>query len=355
MKILLLSAYDAVSHQHWREGLVRELPEHQWSVLTLPPRHFAWRIRGNALSWRDHPVLAQDHDLVLATSMVDLATLRGLVPAMARVPNLVYFHENQLAYPDSERQKASVEPAITSLYSALAADRVAFNSRWNRDSFLDGMTQLLDRMPDGVPADALSQILQKATLLPVGIDARLLIREKPTETAAPLTLLWNHRWEYDKGPDRLLLALKELRRRQVGFRIDIAGQRFRQVPEALQTIQREFTHELGQFGPIEDRLEYEKRLSRGGLVLSTALHDFQGLAMLEAAAAGCVPMVPDRLAYPEFFPPQYRYASSPEDPELEATALVDRMLAAPPVPPDLAELGWDQLAERYRKWIGPFT
>src|SRR5690606_31607509 len=51
MRILLLSAYDADSHRRWREGLVRELPQHAWTVLALPPRHFSWRIRGNALSW----------------------------------------------------------------------------------------------------------------------------------------------------------------------------------------------------------------------------------------------------------------------------------------------------------------
>ncbi len=51
MRILLLSAYDAVSHRLWREGLVAALPEHNWTVLALPPRHFRWRIRGNSLSW----------------------------------------------------------------------------------------------------------------------------------------------------------------------------------------------------------------------------------------------------------------------------------------------------------------
>jgi len=51
MKILLLSAYDAASHRHWREMLVTGFPEHDWTVLTLPPRHFNWRMRGNALSW----------------------------------------------------------------------------------------------------------------------------------------------------------------------------------------------------------------------------------------------------------------------------------------------------------------
>ena len=81
MRILLLSAYDAVSHRQWREGLVAALPEHNWTVLALPPRHFRWRIRGNSLSWGvgERSILKQSFDCLVATSMVDLASLKGLL------------------------------------------------------------------------------------------------------------------------------------------------------------------------------------------------------------------------------------------------------------------------------------
>ena len=74
-RILLLSAYDAMSHRLWRQALQNGLPEFHWTVLSLPPRHFAWRSLGNALSWYDHPALAERYDLVMATSMTDLASL----------------------------------------------------------------------------------------------------------------------------------------------------------------------------------------------------------------------------------------------------------------------------------------
>ncbi len=51
MKILLLSAYDAMSHGYWRKGLMNAFPENDWTVLTLPPRYISWRLRGNSLSW----------------------------------------------------------------------------------------------------------------------------------------------------------------------------------------------------------------------------------------------------------------------------------------------------------------
>jgi hypothetical protein len=39
------------------------------------------------------------------------------------------------------------------------------------------------------------------------------------------------------------------------------------------------------------------------------VNEFFGLAMLESCYAGCRPLVPDRLAYPELYPAECRYAS----------------------------------------------
>jgi len=154
MKVLLLSAYDAASHRHWRETLVAQFPEWDWQVLTLPARYFAWRIRGNSLSWAfgQRELLEQPYDLVIATSMTDLSALRGMVPVLAQIPTLVYFHENQFAYPESGREYGSVEPKVLNIYTALAADYVLFNSGYNRNSFLAGAQALLKKLPDQVPA-----------------------------------------------------------------------------------------------------------------------------------------------------------------------------------------------------------
>ena len=101
-RILLLSAYHAASHDYWLQGLLNALPEYRWTVLTLPARHFNWRIRGNPLSWvaQESETLTRDYDLLLATSTVDVATLKGLVPSLAACPTAVYFHENQFASRD---------------------------------------------------------------------------------------------------------------------------------------------------------------------------------------------------------------------------------------------------------------
>ena len=131
MHILLLNAYDTDSHKSWCQGLMNQLSQYKWQCLTLPGRYFSWRIRGNALSFaygEQANLLKQKYDLIIATSMVDLATLKGLVPHLAQIPSVLYFHENQFAYPKSQAQHASIEPQMVNLYAALSADKVIFNS-----------------------------------------------------------------------------------------------------------------------------------------------------------------------------------------------------------------------------------
>lgn len=329
--LLCLSAYEAASHRQWRERLAQGLPDFDWHTLTLPARHFRWRIRGNPLSWYDAPELQKAPDLVLATSMVDLAVVRGLNRRIAAAPTVVYFHENQFAYPEQRERVAGNEPKVMNLYTALAADRVLFNSEWNRQSFLEGARELLNRMPDRKPKTAVAAIEARSEVVPVPVPevgARARQRGWPV---AP-HLVWNHRWEYDKGPDRLLALLRALRRRGQPFRLSLVGEGFRQAPEAFARIREEFAEELVNLGYMESREAYDRLLGEADMVLSTALHDFQGLAVQEAMAAGCVPIVPDRLAYPEYVPDGLRYASHEADPDREGEAAAERMmqvLAAP--------------------------
>lgn len=303
---------------------MKAFPSIEWTVLTLAPRYFSWRIRGNSLSWAydERETLCRDYDFILATSMVDLSTLRGLVPALAKVPTVLYFHENQVEYPasgEASRRPFSLEPVMVQLYAALCADSLCFNSRFNRDSFISGIGRLLTQFPDAVPKrDFESLLTEKSRVLPVPIDdchflSGAHIGEKPEQEAngpkASVQVLWNHRWEYDKGPEALLAIISALPE-ESDLCFHIVGQAFRRKPEAFDDIHRLLVSRgwLGRWGFIEDKHKYHQLLSESQIVLSTAHHDFQGLSMLEASARGCVPIVPDRLAYKEIFPLTNRYA-----------------------------------------------
>ncbi len=327
---LLLSAYDAVSHRYWREQVTGMLDEFRWQQLTLPPRHFNWRVRGNSLSWGfgERNTLENNYQLLVCTSMVDLASLRGFVPALARLPTIVYVHENQFAYPGNNVQQQRVEPQITSLYTALCADRLIFNSHHNRDTFLQGSETLLKRLPDHVPAGLVDRLSQ-SQVLPVPLNDALFITRahKPVNNDV-LTLVWNHRWEHDKGPELLLAIVRQLINSGVRFRLHLLGQQFRQSPPSMLALQKELAAYClstaispGHIGFIADPAQYYRTLAQADVVLSTANHDFQGLSILEATALGCTPLAPARLAYPEYLPESCLYhGDSREQQALSAAA-----------------------------------
>jgi glycosyltransferase involved in cell wall biosynthesis len=276
------------------------MPQVNWRVCELTGRHFRWRIRGNPLSWMDR-LPADPPDRILATSMVDLATLRGLNPHIAHVPACYYFHENQFAYPPNDRQVVCVEPQMVQLYGALAAQRILFNSAYNRDSCVDGVDALLRKMPDAVPEGIARDLAARAEVLPIPIpDIRSLSERNPC------LIVWNHRWEYDKAPEIFVGALTGLARDGVDFRLALLGRRPADAPASLRRLRRELGGRIVVDGEL-DTAAYRRVLGTAAIVVSTAIHEFQGLAVMEAAGAGCRPLVPDALCYREQYPAAYRY------------------------------------------------
>jgi glycosyltransferase involved in cell wall biosynthesis len=331
----------------------------QWRVLELPPRHFSWRVRGNPLYWSiaERETLEQDYDLLMATSMADVATLRGLVPSIAALPTVLYFHENQFDFPQDRQRHGLLEAQMVSLYSALAADQLAFNSAYNRDTFLGGVDRLLDKLPDHVPAGIVAALNRKSVVLPVPLleeGAQSTDGWPDRDSTRPLRILWSARFEHDKGGEELLGILQGLERESLDFQLAITGQQFRNTPQVFERIAQEFEHRLVQFGYLESPTEFRALQTGADIVLSTARHEFQGLAVMQAVSAGCLPVVPDRLAYPEFYPAEFRYLSCPEDPGREAAAavalilsLADRELS----PPDLSEFTLKQMQPRYQQLL----
>jgi len=369
-RALLLSAYDAYSHRQWHRTVTAMFPGIEWTRLTLPPRHFRWRQRSNSLSWafKHHRQLTDNHDFLLCTSMTDLSALRGFVPELARLPTAVYFHENQFAYPETSRQLRTVEPRILNLYTALCADELVFNSEFNRNSFLEGAAALLKRMPDGVPAGLVGKLRQASRILPVPLPDSVYaaIDGRPAnDVDRPLTLVWNHRWEYDKGPELLLAIVRQLISRGLPFRLHLLGQQFRHRPAAFTELlaelaahYRAMSLEPGQCGFVDNRPAYLQLLAGSDIALSTAAHDFQGLSVLEATVCGCTPLAPARLVYPEYLSAECLYGGD-GDPDREAGQAADRIQqwerlrrGGMPLPdPQLPDFSSSHLQSRYTELL----
>ena len=267
---------------------------------------------------------------MVATSATDLVTLKGLCPALHGAASVLYFHENQFAYPWRESARANaLHLQLQQIFGALSADRVLFNSAFNQASFLEGARSLLERMPDGVPADTLARLEQKSAVVPVGIDpACFALSPKTRSCGDELHLLWNHRWEYDKAPERVFAAI-ELLAEDPDFaprlRLHVVGQRFRKSPAVFERITHTLRDHLVTLGHLRARQDYLELLERSDVVLSAALHEFQGLSVLEAMAAGCAVVAPDRLAYKEYVPLRWRYRSSEEDAQAEVKAIAQAL------------------------------
>ena len=290
-----------------------------------------------------------EFDQVLATSMTDLATLKGLVPDLARIPSIVYFHENQFAFPTRGARAHAVAAQITSIYTALAADQVVFNSAFNRDTFFEGANQLLKQMPDAVPERLLTDCARKAWVVPVPLATESPGRNRSNTVRSGI--VWNHRWEYDKGPEQLLEIVKAYLALGGQELVHLVGQQFRQIPEPLSRVIDclQQAGRLGQSGYIDDHEAYLSLLRECRVVLSTAHHEFQGLAVQEAMAEGCLPVVPDALVYPEYVPKHSRY----ESPE-EAAVLLMRQQFSDPISL-VDEYSWPKQAPIWRQLFSKFS
>jgi len=174
-------------------------------------------MRGNSLTWayEQKELLEQDYDLLIACSMTDLSSLRGFVPKLASIPTLIYCHENQFFYPHNEQQQGKVEQQIIQLYSFECADKIIFNSHFNKDTCLEGIQSLLKKLPDHVPKEIFANIKNKSEVLPIPINDKEFSKSiiKPSE----FNITWNYRWEYDKGPELLFSLVYRIIEKQIRF------------------------------------------------------------------------------------------------------------------------------------------
>ena len=302
-RVLALEPYYGGSHRAFLDGWVKR-SRHDWTVLSLPPTKWKWRMRHAAVTFGQRVKEAVERgerwDIVFASDMLALADFRGLCPApVRRLPAIAYFHENQLTYPVLEESERDYHFVFSNLTTALSAEAVWFNSAFHRDSFLEALTEFLKRMPDHQPLEAVEAIRDKSVVRSPCID---IPAPGDRSDSGPLHILWSARWEYDKCPERFFKALDLLFERGHDFRVSVIGGADSRQPLPVFGWAREhFASRIVHWGYQESRDAYERVHAEVDVVVSTADHEFFGISILEAAAAGAFPLVPRRLAYSEVF------------------------------------------------------
>jgi glycosyltransferase involved in cell wall biosynthesis len=302
-KVLFLEPFYGGSHRLFADRVV-ELSSHRVELLTLPASFWKWRMRGAHLSMA--PAVRKGltgADCLLVSDMLSLAELKGTIPELAGIPCIVYFHENQLSYPVPKGESPDVHFGFTNLSTALAADHLVFNSHFHRDEFLGGIESFLKVMPDHRPR-GLRKILEgRSSVIYPGIDCGELdtFRPGPGRGGGPTTILWNHRWEFDKGPRAFFRVLKALAGQGLDFKVNLAGENFQAKPTPFLEAREFLGDRLRIYGYIQSREDYIKALWKSDVVVSTSKQEFFGISILEAAYCGCFPLVPNRLVYPEIY------------------------------------------------------
>ncbi len=333
MRILALEPYYGGSHAAFLNGWLGR-SRHAWTVLDLPPYKWKWRMRHAAITMadqvRDRHQAGASWDVLICSDMLNLAEFLGLAPvALRQIPSVAYFHENQLTYPVRHESERDYHFVLTNLTTALAATQVWFNSGYHRDAFLGALPGFLKRMPDHQPLDAPDRIRAKSCIHPPGVDA---FPRRGSRQPGPMRLLWAARWEHDKDPETFFEALARLEAQGVDYRVSVVGEQFRESPAIFEAARERLADRIDRWGYQETRREYEAALSQADIIVSTARHEFFGISVVEAIAAGAYPLLPKRLAYPEILGPNeaarsdgFFYEDGAENLAARLAALADRI------------------------------
>lgn len=312
MKILLLESFYTGSHKKWADEF-KQFSRHEVEIVSLSGHHWKWRMHGGAISMADKITSSDTKpDLILATDMIDLSLFLSVTRSWSHnTPTAIYFHENQLNYPwspddaDVKLQRDN-HYAFINYTSAFSADHVLFNSQYHQSAFLEELPKFLRAFPDNNNLDTIHSIERKSSVLPLGMNLKKMdsFKKEKIEKHQRATILWNHRWEYDKNPEFFFKSLFQLAEYGIDFRLIVAGESYGKQPSIFNEAKSKLADKILHFGFVESYDDYCRLLRLSDISPVTSQQDFFGGSVVEAMYCNVVPFLPKRLAYPEHIPSQ---------------------------------------------------
>jgi glycosyltransferase involved in cell wall biosynthesis len=300
MKLLFLESYFGGSHGEFAKGLV-EHSRYDIDLMTMPERNWRWRMRGAALHFYCSIKNLKEYDGLIVTDLMSLSDFKALAGNDCP-PVLAYFHEDQITYPGVPGENNDFNFGIIDITTALSADKNLFNSKMHLEAFLSGIEQFAGRVPDFQPSWIRNTIAAKSDYLHPGVRFPDKIDLCERDDTLPPLIIWNHRWGYDKNAKAFFAAMDNALSKGLEFRLAILGDNFTVEQEDFSEAKKRYGDRIVRFGYVPERKDYIAWLKKGDIVISTALQENFGIAVVEAIRYGCLPLLPDRLSYPEILP-----------------------------------------------------
>ncbi|QQP51851.1 Glycosyltransferase-like domain-containing protein 1-like [Caligus rogercresseyi] len=234
--------------------------------------------RTGALALSQRIPLQGNYTHLFASSVLNLSELIALRSDLRDLKKILYFHENQIIYPVKKDCETDFQYGYNQILSSLVADTPDYKT--------------------------------KGLKLQLRGKCHVLYFPQADKEGRSLGILWPHRWEHDKNPSAFFIALKKLSEEGLDFRISVLGETYKDVPDVFHEARTSLSKHVIHWGYVSSKEEYYSILAHeSDVVVSTAIHEFFGVAVMEAAYLGCYPLVPNRLVYPELYPKQCLYST----------------------------------------------
>ncbi len=287
LDILALEAFYGGARRLMLETVIR-CSRHRWTLLKLPPRRMERRLTA-AANWFSEQLTRHWSgrvDLLFTSEAMNLANLYRMMPALAQLPSVVYFHENQLPAPGV--LGGALE--LVNLNTAMAATEIWFNSLYHLRSFLERASALVEKHPELSSRNPMPRLTAKAHLMrpPVDLGPVLERRTAPPVRRNPQTIFVETR---DADVGLLNTALDRLADRGVAFRLVTIGP----VEALWERWERRTVSETDEAGHIAGMYE-------ASIFLSVKPSAHADHLATRALTAGCRALVPSSGCYPELIP-----------------------------------------------------
>jgi len=308
MNILLIEPFYIGSHKQWAEGY-KNHSKHNIEIIYLKGIYWKWRMHGGAitLSKKFNNYVKQNGkpDLILVTDMLNLPVFTSFSD-VSEVPIVSFFHENQITYPwstqDRDKEKnRDHHYGFINYTTALRSDLIMFNSKFHKNIFIKELKKFLKQFPDHNDLYNVDEIANKSIVSYLGLDLKKFDQYKNNTHNEIPTILWNHRWEYDKNPDDFFNCLKRIKEEKIKFKLIILGEEFQTEMQVFTEARDYFSDEIIHMGYCESFSEYAAFLNKADIIPVTTNQEFFGVSVIEAIYCDVYPLLPNRLTYPELF------------------------------------------------------